>query len=253
MIRTCAVKMDLSSLEGPPLRDDRFSAPLHRTIDLPRVEVVSWAESPRDSSHHPIPTPNAIQSSLDTVHDRGKAAARSRHDPGIEERILRTARGGENNRGIEHPRSQSALSVIRSYEHPTLRPSRSHSSLLSPSGSPSGQNQDGRVLRILANDSLVWLEDQKVWLRMGLPTSPNNSHTQNGDAQNGHTQNDYTNPLDQPPLQNPLVLQYYDPYANEYEDPNELPPSYESHGFVQPAHQSQWIAVAQRVGRSWYS
>ncbi|KAL1989378.1 hypothetical protein VTN96DRAFT_140 [Rasamsonia emersonii] len=257
--------MDLSSLEGPPLCDNRFSAP----VDVPRVEI---DESPRRSSH-------AIPSSL---HDRGTTtttttiAAGSRRDSHMEEMesSVRTARGRENSRGtIDQPRSHSALSSTRSSEQQqtTLRPSRSHPSLPSSqsdsNNSPSGGNQSG-YLRIIANDHLVWLEDEKVWIKLGSPAPSGNTRSQNSCSAGSshshthshtHTHSYYPANQNQNPT-HPALLQYYDPYANEYEDPDDLPPSYESHGFVQTrtgqpvaAHESRWMAVAERVGRALYA
>lgn len=247
--------MDLSSLEGPPLYDDRFSAP----VDVPLVEI---DESSCLSSH-------AIPSSL---HDRGTTTSTTLA-AAIEEieSSLHTARGRENSREtIDQPRSHSALSLTRSYEQQpttTLRPSRSHPNLPSSPSSDSnpstGENQSG-YLRIIANDHLVWLEDEKVWIKLGSPAGSGNTRSQNSNCSS--TQNDHTNtdthtyyPANQD-LPDPALLQYYDPYANEFEDPDDLPPSYESHGFVQTrtgqpvaAHDSRWMAVAQRVGRALYA
>jgi hypothetical protein len=239
----CAIKMDLSSLEGPALHDQRVSASVLRNIDRPRVEVTVWdgdrRGSSRSSPSHRASTLNVIQPNSATAHDRGKLAVKPQPGPGGEKKKKSSGpfRSLENRQGMEHSRSpSSAQSSILSYESPPPRQSQSHSSLPSPCGAPSEQIQSHNTV---SNDHLIWLEDQQIWTSMCSPTSPVIPHTHNDSSYH----------LNAKP-QNSLLRRSYDPRANEC-DSDELPPSYESHGFVQnrTVQESQWMTVAQRVGR----
>lgn len=244
--------MDLSSLEGPPLQNNRFS--VHVISPLLAPQSTAYHGSRRRETHSgAILSPISPLDSTSGPFSNFTASSQDPATPDVEYDLANNrwpprpiARLYDTNRYLEHHRSHSSLSPSRQLEpQVSLRPSRSHSSLTSSPAylSPAG-NRSSHPVELRGSDNrLVWVEEHQLWvLLLEPPARTDLPQTRNNDTfpetQHPHNQ----------------LMQYYDPVAGEYQTPNDLPPSYESHNFssTRGTHQTPGHGVGHRQ-ESWRS
>lgn len=258
--------MDLSSLEGPPILDDRFTltisspSPVSPLGGGPNWERAARARAP--SIPQTIP-----QTPVSPLTDSGSVASFS--SPGsLPSTLRRRPRGYSNSISNSGSSDYNHSQIGPHYHHhrpsnesqrrgsPRLRSSRSFSTLQVPASIPprpaSADNHQGSTTpRLITNGRLVWLDEQQIWVLLDSPLSQQQQQLQQ------HQQNQQNQQYQQwtggrggglprarnldtihvaQHSNNPLI-QYYDPITHQDEiqilqDGGAVPPpSYESHRF----------------------
>ncbi|KAL4761586.1 uncharacterized protein BDW70DRAFT_44496 [Aspergillus foveolatus] len=234
--------MDLSSLEGPPIADTRFSNVTRGAVSIPQIQFDTtlspvsplgpdgWDLPPRPASTSAIPPHNKYS------HTTSNSFWQSMH-PNVTERNFRTPPNQSMNPGPS-----------RDSSHLTTTPASSSRSSRPHSNSVSTPHQ------------LVWLESEQIWIVTAQTNTtlapPERSHSSlsslgpsRGMASISHSQsmNNYNST---------------DFLADT--DPDDVPPPYEQHVFDQPLgpilpavtrvnHEespqrgSRWTAIGRRV------
>ncbi|KAL4771494.1 hypothetical protein BDW60DRAFT_64657 [Aspergillus nidulans var. acristatus] len=234
--------MDLSSLEGPPIADSRFSNVAQGAVSIPQIQFDttlspvsplgpdSWDLPPRPASTSAIPPRNKYS------HTTSNSFWQSMH-PNITERNFRTPPNQSMNPGPSQDNPHLTTTLASS-----SRPSRPHSNSVS------------------TPHQLVWVESEQIWLvaartntTLAPPLRPHSSLSSlgpsGGMASISHSQsmNNYNST---------------DLLADT--DPDDIPPPYEQHVFDQPLgpilpavtrvnHEespqrgSRWTAIGRRV------
>ncbi|QKX56660.1 uncharacterized protein TRUGW13939_03766 [Talaromyces rugulosus] len=281
--------MDLSSLEGPPTLDDRFTFTISSPSPVSPVGGgATWERSRRQPSI-PQPIPPTPISPL-------SESPRSFSPSGSLPSTLRRPNGGGsngsdggysnyynynnyyNNNNNNNSNSNYYNDRYESPAPPRLRSSRSFSTLQEPASIPPRPASAGNHSspspspRLITNGRLVWLEEQQIWILIDSPSPAQQGaaralpRARNPDTV--HVVQHSSNPL----------IQYYDPVSHQDEILQDgaamPPPSYESHRFslgrlhpqritipAPPHHhnhrsdrpprtRTQWASVADRLGRS---
>lgn len=255
-----SVQMDLSSLEGPPIRDSRFSSPTPSAASVPhiRLEDTFSPVSPMNTNTWDLPPRPASTSAI---------ASRSKY-PNT---------GSHGLRPNIHPNEYNARQNYRTPPNQSLHPGVSrgvshHSgATLSPCRPPRTHSSS-----VSSPHQLVWIESEQIWVlttRTTTPTQPQRpqySRSSPGSGANtgsqfpSRTTNSYpphpTNPYP------PQSMNLYPPTADFAVDtePEDLPPPYEQHVFDQPLgpilpavarvlpeeipqRGSRWAAIGRRV------
>jgi hypothetical protein len=260
--------MDLSSLEGPPLNDNRFTIPPQRTVDQPHFEFSLWNLDMPEEFRPEIYSPQSRRSLADSILQSPTPGTNrtwnsfervnSRHD-------TRTDRPSRLERELDansRPRSALQLSPSSAYDVTLLqdnfqpRHSRSYSNLVELVYRNREQNTDNQG----RSGKLVWLEDRKLWL-LTEPELLHNPH-RHSDPPPLRQQTRYAQTR---PLSSPRRTQYSYWGDSMYFD--DLPPSYESLGYnnnnnndnsinansnVSPIYpSSSWAEVARRRLTRW--
>lgn len=268
----CSVIMDLSSFEGPPVNDTRFSIPQYsKNVPRPCISISTGNDRSVES-----PSPSRTELSRPASTEVLSPSPRSRYHngegPGLRRSpgkiIKRSPWQGRNNNSseeLESRRPRSAGTPTSPHEHGTSRPSNSRNySNLTEASSPSltspsyqAQAQGGGAQRMTSNDRLVWLEDQKVWMLTDASAIPPNPHPRHAPPSSPFSsyvrdQEEYSSGS---PVSQASIPALQIPYTEEHFDPNDLPPPYESLRFTarnkpRLANESLWSAVARRVVRS---
>ncbi|KAI9367020.1 hypothetical protein BJX61DRAFT_364035 [Aspergillus egyptiacus] len=245
--------MDLSSLEGPPMVDTRFSNPAHTTDVVPhiRFDYVQSPVSPLGSGSWDLPQRPA---STSAIPSRNKYP--STGSDGFWQSI--------------HPDSNSNNNDTRTLPRSHQDPSTPGPSHRTPPSSATRSSPSSRQPRTHSNSfstphQLVWLESEQIWLLTthtttnSTPSAP--THRQRPDSSLSpmfHAQR----PAARAPLSHSRSM---DSYSSDPE-PDDLPPPYEQHMFDQPlgpvlpavtrvppgdvpyVRGSRWAAIGRRVG-----
>jgi hypothetical protein len=278
--------MDLSSLEGPPTLDDRFTFTISSPSPVSPVSgSATWERSRRQPSiPQPIPpTPISPLSesprsfspsgSLPSTLRRPNGGSSNGSDGGYSNYYNYNNYYNNNNSNYYNDRYESPAP-------PRLRSSRSFSTLQEPASIPPRPASAGNHSspspspRLITNGRLVWLEEQQIWVLIDSPSQQQGAARALPRARNPdtvHVAQHSSNPL----------IQYYDPISHQDEILQDgaamPPPSYESHRFslgrlhpqritipAPPHHhhhhhnrsdrpprtRTQWASVADRLGRS---
>ncbi|BCS27411.1 uncharacterized protein APUU_60459A [Aspergillus puulaauensis] len=255
-----SVQMDLSSLEGPPIRDSRFSSPTPSAASVPhiRLEDTFSPVSPMNTNTWDLPPRPASTSAI---------ASRSKY-PNT---------GSNGLRPNIHPNEYNARQNYRTPPNQSLHPGVSrgvshHSgATLSPCRPPRTHSSS-----VSSPHQLVWIESEQIWVlttRTMTPTQPQRpqySRSSPGSGANtgsqfpSRTTNSYPpHPANPYP---PQSTNLYPPTADFAVDtePEDLPPPYEQHVFDQPLgpilpavarvlpeeipqRGSRWAAIGRRV------
>lgn len=250
-----SVQMDLSSLEGPPIRDSRFSgSPTPSAASVPhiRLEHTFSPVSPMETNTWDLPPRPASTSAI---------APRSKYP-----------NAGSNGlqQNIPHSNEYNARPNYRTPPNQSLHPEVSREvahrsgAMLSPSRAPRSHSNS-----VSSPHQLVWIESEQIWVlttRTTTPTQP--QRPQYSRSSPGSVAN--TGPQYPPQSTNPYPPQstnLYPPTA-DYEadiEAEDLPPPYEQHVFDQPLgpilpavarvcpeqipqRGSRWTAIGRRVG-----
>ncbi|KAG2418334.1 hypothetical protein HFD88_001435 [Aspergillus terreus] len=269
--------MDLSSLEGPPIRTPSSSA----CVDpLPHIQLDTSVLSPSHSDGEYEMDWDRAVSCLPPRPASTHAFASPRHRLAMET--------FDNRLGIGHiaPSSSSSTSSPRprsSHAHPSTH----NTALLAPSPSPSQRRHPTRLQShsFSSPHQLVWLDAEKIWVVVapapdGPPTTANPntnsySYTTTPPARpslprlrtpaNAHTHTTHTTPTQYaqsngpPPTLTHARSMDDTFFANsELLSPNydDLPPPYERHIYDRQlavgAGVSRWTNVARRMNQSPY-
>lgn len=253
--------MDLSSLEGPPTLDDRFTFTISSPSPVSPMGGATWERSAAASrrqqqqrQRQPSIPPTIPQTPISPLSDN--YSSRSFSPPGS---LPSTLRRGQHRRGSGSDGGFSSYYYTNNYstsndrfESP-LRSSRSFSSLQEPASLPPRPRSAGShhpsgsasrpSPRLITNGRLVWLEEQQIWVLVDTPFPQSQQVSQQQQQQRGlavpgtrdlprahnldtvHIAQHSNNPL----------IQYYDPITHQDQILQEggamPPPSYESHRF----------------------
>ncbi|KAL4911519.1 hypothetical protein BDW74DRAFT_9130 [Aspergillus multicolor] len=238
--------MDLSSLEGPPIADARFSNPAQSAANIPQIRFDttfspvsplgpnnSWDLPPRPASTSAIPPRNKYSNTSSNEFWQ------SMH-PNVTERRFRTppnqTLNPELSRGVSHFTTTTTLS-------PTPRSSRPHSNSVS------------------TPHQLVWVESEQIWIVTARTTSPTPAlHERPRSSSSNPGPSGGTSSLSRSRHMN----RYSSADFLTDTDLDDLPPPYEQHVFDQPLgpilpavtrvrpeelpHRgSRWAAIGRRV------
>ncbi|KAL2014732.1 hypothetical protein VTN00DRAFT_2257 [Thermoascus crustaceus] len=211
--------MDLSSFEGPPVNDTRFSISQYsKDMPRPRISISCWNDRSVDSNpassfsssraelsqpkSTEAPSPSSSRSRYQYQYQNGKQQQQRtggvgghgpRRSPGI---IIKSSWPGcsRSDNGeelaVERRRPRSAgMPISFLHEHSASnRPShaRSYSNLTEASSRTSNniqysghRAQSPGTQRTTSSDRLVWLEDQQVWVMTDSSDVPPNPHPRN--------------------------------------------------------------------------
>ncbi|KAL4919319.1 hypothetical protein BDW62DRAFT_199929 [Aspergillus aurantiobrunneus] len=209
--------MDLSSLEGPPITDSRFSSPTPSTTNIPRIRLDNTFSpvSPLDSNHWNLPRRPA---STDAIPPRNKYS--NTESNGLWQNIHPNCSNNNN--------SSSSRTNFRTPPNQSLRPGLSRgpshfTDTLSPAHRPSRSLSNGAS----TPHQLVWVESEQIWFLTTGATAPTSIPHQGL----------------QPPRLNPGLTgggasRLMDRFAStnylEDTETDDLPPPYEQHVFDQP-------------------
>ncbi|KAL6232633.1 hypothetical protein BDW75DRAFT_242788 [Aspergillus navahoensis] len=234
--------MDLSSLEGPPIADTRFSNSAQSAVSIPQIRfdtplspvsplgANSWDLPPRPASTSTIPPRNKYSTTT------SNGFWQSMH-PNVTERSLRTPPNHSLNPGLSQ-----GVSHLTAPLAPSPRYSRPHSNSVS------------------TPHQLVWVESEQIWI-VAARTSP-------APAPHERPQSSLSNPG---PARGMASISHFQS-MNQYNStdlladtvPDDLPPPYEQHIFDQPLgpilpavaranpeelpqQGSRWAAIGRRV------
>jgi hypothetical protein len=244
--------MDLSSLEGPPVYNPRFTVDSCESgDDRPRIEISPWDDDTQDELHPSLRGQQmgqfftgAIQLDPSDIHYIwGSPQSGSLQRQSRVRRNLRASDNGETNaRG--RPHSAEVPTVSYSYgtkdscEYPTPRHSRSQSSL------PACTR---RAIETVVDDTLVWSEDRQLWVMTRLSSPHPNTALWREPSPSDQQQPESSPDFQPPPSQHEVP--YYD---SDIFLEDELPPPYESlfgtnTGTSQESGHSLWSEIARRV------
>ncbi|KAL4790734.1 hypothetical protein BDV19DRAFT_393791 [Aspergillus venezuelensis] len=238
--------MDLSSLEGPPITDSRFSSPAPSTFNVPhiRLENTFSPVSPMESSTYDLPPRPASTSALPPLSKNPNTSSPGFYQtlhPNNTERSFRTPPNQSLNPGISQRVSHFTAST--NTHSPTPRTSRPYSNSVS------------------TPHQLVWVESEQIWLLTTRsaspplepyqrPTSSRSNPSSSSWGASSHSQS--------------MGLYPSMDYALDA-DPTDLPPPYEAHVFDRPLgssvpsttrlqpqqppapRRSRWDAIGRRV------
>ncbi|KAL4933678.1 uncharacterized protein BDV17DRAFT_286499 [Aspergillus undulatus] len=237
--------MDLSSLEGPPITDSRFSSPAPSTFSVPHirledtfspvspVEPSTWDLPPRPASTSAIPPRSKYPSTntggfYQTLH------------PNNTERRFRTPPNQSPNPGVSQVVSHFTTTTTLS---PTPRSSRPHSNSVS------------------TPHQLVWVESEQIWILTTRTATPAQEPTQRPQSSRSNPGTSLAGAFSHP---RSMGLYSSMDYALDV-DPGDLPPPYEAHIFDRPLgpippavtrvrpqeppapRRSRWDAIGRRV------
>ncbi|KAL4975004.1 hypothetical protein BDW66DRAFT_138308 [Aspergillus desertorum] len=235
--------MDLSSLEGPPIADTRFSNPAQGAVNIPQIRfdstlspvsplgANSWDLPPRPASTSAIPPRSKYSNTT------SNGFTQNTH-PNIIERSFRTPPSQSLNPGLSR-----GVSHLTTPLAPSPRPSRPYSNSVS------------------TPHQLVWVESEQIWIVTARTTS-------SPPAPHERPQSSLSNPGPVGRMASILRSQSTNQYdltdllANTA--PDDLPPPYEQHVFDQPLgpilpavtrvnleelpqRGSRWAAIGRRV------
>ncbi|KAL4871750.1 hypothetical protein BDV12DRAFT_163770, partial [Aspergillus spectabilis] len=236
--------MDLSSLEGPPIADTRFSSPASSANNIPhiRLEHDLSPVSPMETRRWDLPPRPASASAIPT---------RSKYSD-----------TGSNGFWQSINPNDNPASYQRHHQYRSLRPGVNQpTNTLSPSPSRPPRTHSNSVS---APHQLVWIESEQIWIltaitSMSTPAPHQRPHSSlspmfsSGAADRGGA------------LSHSRSMGSYSS-ANHFGDlePDDLPPPYEQHIFDQPLgpilpavtrvrpeevphHGSRWAAIGRRV------
>jgi hypothetical protein len=267
--------MDLSSLEGPPLNDSRFTIPSQRRVDQPNFEISLWNLDMPEEFRPEIYSPQSRRSLTDSILQTPASSSNrtwnsfervgSRHDTRMD-RPSGSEREPDINREGVRPRS-ALLSPSSSYDVTLLqdnfqpRHSRSYSNLVELVYRNREQSTENQGRNSSRNGKLVWLEDRKLWLLTEPSELLHNSHRRSETSGPLRQQTRYTQARQ---LSSPRRTQHS--YWGDSMYLDDLPPSYESLGYnnnnnnnsinansdVSPiCPSSSWAEVARRRLTRW--
>ncbi|RDW93328.1 uncharacterized protein DSM5745_00650 [Aspergillus mulundensis] len=235
--------MDLSSLEGPPIADTRFSNPAQSAANIPQIrfDTTFSPVSPLGPNSWDLPPRPASTSALSP---RSKHSNTSSNDfwqsmhPNVTERSFRTPPNQSLN-----PGSSRGFSRFTTTLTPAPRSSRPHSNSVS------------------TPHQLVWVESEQIWIVTARTTShtpalherPRSSSSNPGQA--GETASI---------SRSRLMNRYSSADLLTDTDTDDLPPPYEQHVYDQPIgpilpavtrvrpeelpqRGSRWAAIGRRV------
>ncbi|KAL5001517.1 hypothetical protein BDV10DRAFT_7927 [Aspergillus recurvatus] len=235
--------MDLSSLEGPPIADTRFSNPGQGAISIPQIRFDTtlspvsplgangWELPPRPASTSAIPPRSKYSHTTSNGFWQNM-------QPNVTEQSFRTPPNQSLNSGLSRGVSHLTTTLA-----PSPRSSRPHSNSVS------------------TPHQLVWVESEQIWIVTARITNP--------------TSAPYERPrsaLSSPGPAGGMASISHSRSMNQYNtsdllaatDPDDLPPPYEQHVFDQPLgpilptvtrinpqelpqRGSRWAAIGRRV------
>ncbi|KAJ0419067.1 hypothetical protein BJY00DRAFT_314324 [Aspergillus carlsbadensis] len=271
--------MDLSSLEGPPMLDSRFSSPAPSTHSVPHIrldgvtspvsplDTNSWDLPPRPASTSAIPPrskcPNISSNGFwQSIHPDSRSASNHRTTvprSHLAEPSSHTA--PYRSSAARNPITQTNTGAAISSPQPTRPITRPHSSSLS------------------TPHQLVWVESEQIWILTTRITPPSTLTPPH------HLHPQYRPHLSLAPVPNPSFAtgrgtpstlthsrsMELNPstsiteFWGDVNDPEDLPPPYEQHMFdrplgpilpavrrvpreeVQQIRGSRWAAIGRRV------
>ncbi|KAL2829854.1 hypothetical protein BJY01DRAFT_122693 [Aspergillus pseudoustus] len=252
--------MDLSSLEGPPMVDGRFSSPVpstHSVVPHIHLEDIQSPVSPLESNSWNLPPRPASTSAIPPRHKYANMTSN-----GFWQSMHPESSSSSSNRVTSAPRSLQAQSssYTASYRPSTPTNSNIHinatlsaattstssSSLLSTS-QPTRSTSRPYSSSISNPHQLVWVESEQIWILTTRTTPPSTlapghyhgrSRSSSGRVLNSSfvTGPSYTSTLSHSrsmelyPSASTSITEFWG-NANEPED---LPPPYEQHIFDQP-------------------
>ncbi|KAL4896618.1 hypothetical protein BDV59DRAFT_198976 [Aspergillus ambiguus] len=254
--------MDLSSLEGPPIRDSRFTTP-------------SWGESaPRIQLDTSVISPSHSDGGYEVDWDRGLSGLPPR--PASTDNNIASPRHHRYSM-IESSPTRPMRDLAPSIaSHTPPRPRSSHASRPSqyqstlsaaqPPPAPSSSTERRHPTRLQSHSfssphQLVWLDEENIWVLVGTDpaTTTSRSTSRPGLPRLRTSANDDTATLriaqpHPPSLSHARSMETF--FANnEMMSPNydDLPPPYERHIYDQQlavgAGVSRWANVARRVNQ----
>ncbi|KAL5048052.1 hypothetical protein BDW71DRAFT_205996 [Aspergillus fruticulosus] len=234
--------MDLSSLEGPPIADTRFSNPTQGAVSIPQIRfdttlspvsplgANSWDLPPRPASTSAIPPRNRYSNTT------SNGFWQSMH-PNVTERSFRTPPNQSLNPGLFRGVSHLTTTLA-----PSPRSSRPHSNSVS------------------TPHQLVWVESEQIWIVT--------ARTSSTPAHHERPHSSLSNPGPDGGMasicHSRLMNQYYSTDLLADTDPDDLPPPYGQHVFDRPLgpilpavtrvnpedlpqRGSRWAAIGRRV------
>jgi hypothetical protein len=279
------VQMDLSSLEGPPMLDTRFSSPAPSTHSVPhiRLEDVTSPVSPLDSSSWDLPPRPASTSAIpprnkypnissngfwQSMHPESSSASNHittapRSHPAESSSHAASYRPSTASNQNTHTSTSAAFSSAISSPQPTRPITRPHSSSLS------------------TPHQLVWVESEQIWI-LTTRTTPPSTITPPHHLHPHYRPHSSLAPIPNPSFATgtgigaPSTLSHsrsmeMNPstsireYWGDINDPEDQPPPYEQHIFdrplgpilpavrrvpreeVQQIRGSRWAAIGRRV------
>ncbi|KAL4938491.1 hypothetical protein BDV06DRAFT_215049 [Aspergillus oleicola] len=237
--------MDLSSLEGPPITDSRFSSPAPSTFSVPhiRLEDTTSPVSPMEPNTYDLPPRPASTSAIPPHRKYPNTNTPGFYQalhPNNTERSFRTPPNQSLNPGILQRVSHFTTSTNTFL--PTPRSCRPYSNSVS------------------TPHQLVWLESEQIWLLTARSVNPTPEPYQRPQSSRS---NPGSSSLGISHSRSMGLCSSMD-YALDI-DPDDLPPPYEAHVFdrplgpiapavprVQPQQapapcRSRWDAIGRRV------
>ncbi|KAL2866690.1 uncharacterized protein BJX67DRAFT_121588 [Aspergillus lucknowensis] len=246
------VQMDLSSLEGPPTLDSRFSGPAPSTSSVPhiRLDDVLSPVSPLESRSWDLPPRPASANAI---------SPRSKHPDTRSNGFWQST--NPNNNVTSAPRSNPTQPT-----HSTsFGASQSQPTTSSTLTAPSRRSSRSQSSSISNPHQLVWVESEQIWIlttRTAPPTPPH----QRSQSSLSPTPHAGTAAGRAGPLSHSRSMELFPSgYSPGDPEPEDVPPPYEHHIFDQPLgpilpavtrvrpeempsnRGSRWAAVGRRV------
>ncbi|KAL2821121.1 hypothetical protein BJX63DRAFT_427801 [Aspergillus granulosus] len=265
--------MDLSSLEGPPILNSRFSSPpalrTHHAIPHIRLENVQSPVSPLESNSWDLPRRPASMSAI-PPHNKPSNRASDRFWQSIQPES--TSSNHRTGAPRSHRSHSSGCTTSRRLSTSTSSNTHARATLAPPSPQTTRSTPRQHSSSISTPHQLVWAESEQIWIlttRTAPPSSlaPQHHHHHRSLSSLAPVPNP-TSPTTRLVHSRSMEIYPSAPMAdvwNDVHDPNDLPPPYEQHIFDRPlgpimpavrrvpqeevrqARTSRWAAIGRRV------